>query len=306
MSTGRTFKLNDGNVIPALGLGTWQSPDKEVYEAVLIALKTGYRHIDAAFCYGNEVPVGRAIKDSGVPRGTIFLTSKLWSTGHTRVAEDLEVSLKNLGVDYLDLYLMHWPVTLNPKGNHPLLPTTPSGARDLLPEEEWNYIKTWEAMQALLGTGKVKSIGVANFSTHHLEQLDSAHTTTVVPAVNQVEMHPYNPQEKLVKYCNEKGIHLTAYSPLGSTSAPLQEEAVVKTVGERLGQSPAQVLISWAIWRGTSVIPKSVTPSRIASNFEDFILSDTDGKLVNEISKTTHKRIVLPNWGVKIFYDDSD
>ncbi|KAK9342134.1 NADP-dependent oxidoreductase domain-containing protein [Lipomyces starkeyi] len=174
MSTGRVFKLNDGNFIPALGLGTWQSPDKEVYEAVL--------------CYGNEVPVGKAIKDSGVPRESVFLTSKLWSTGHTRVAEDLEASLKNLGVDYLDLYLMHWPVTLNPKGNHPLFPTTTTGARDLLPEEEWNYIKTWAAMQALLKTGKVKSIGVANFSTHNLEQLASAPTTTVVPTVNQVEI----------------------------------------------------------------------------------------------------------------------
>ncbi|KAK9364686.1 NADP-dependent oxidoreductase domain-containing protein [Lipomyces kononenkoae] len=304
MSTGRVFQLNDGNVIPALGLGTWQSPDKEVYEAVLIALKTGYRHIDAAFCYGNEVPVGRAIKDSGVSRESIFLTSKLWSTGHTRVAEDLDASLNNLGVDYLDLYLMHWPVTLNPKGNHPLFPTTTTGARDLLPEEEWSYVKTWAAMQALLKTGKVKSIGVANFSIHHLEQLASAPTTTVVPAVNQVEMHPYNPQEKLVKFCNEKGIHLTAYSPLGSTSAPLQEEAIVKAVAERLGKSAAQVLISWAIWRGTSVIPKSVTPSRIASNFEDFDMSDADGKLILEISKATHKRIVSPNWGVKVFYDD--
>ncbi|KAK9233940.1 NADP-dependent oxidoreductase domain-containing protein [Lipomyces kononenkoae] len=304
MSTGRTFELNDGNVIPALGLGTWQSQDKEVYDAVLIALKTGYRHIDAAFCYGNEVPVGNAIKNSGVPRESIFLTSKLWSTGHTRVVEELEASLKNLDVDYLDLYLMHWPVTLNPKGNHPILPTTPTGARDIVPEEEWNYIKTWAAMQTLLKTGKVKSIGVANFSTHHLEQLASAPTTTIVPAVNQVEMHPYNPQEKLIRYCNENGIHLTAYSPLGSTSAPLQEEGIVKAVAERLGKSAAQVLISWAIWRGTSVIPKSVTPSRIASNFEDCVMSDADGKLINEISKTTRKRIVSPNWGVKIFYDD--
>ncbi|KAK9328522.1 NADP-dependent oxidoreductase domain-containing protein [Lipomyces starkeyi] len=306
MATGRTFLLNDGNVIPALGLGTWQSPDKEVYEAVLTALKTGYSHIDAAFCYGNEVPVGKAVKDSGVPRENIFLTSKLWSTGHTRVTEDLEVSLKNLGVEYLDLYLMHWPVTLNPNGNHPLFPTTSTGARDLLPDEEWNYINTWASMQELLKTGKVKSIGVSNFSTYHFEQLLKAPTTIIVPAVNQVEMHPYNPQEKLVTYCKEKGIHLTAYSPLGSTAAPLQQEAIVKMIAEKVGRSPAQVLISWAIWRGTSVIPKSVTPGRVASNFEDFIMSDADGQLINEISKTTRKRIVMPNWGVKIFYDDDN
>ncbi|KAK9321567.1 NADP-dependent oxidoreductase domain-containing protein [Lipomyces orientalis] len=306
MSTGRTFKLNDGNVIPALGLGTWQSPDTEVYEAVLTAIKTGYKHIDAAFCYGNEGPVGKAIKDSGVPRESIFLTSKLWSTGHTRVAEDLHASLQNLGVEYLDLYLMHWPVTLNPHGNHPLFPTTPTGQRDILPQSEWNYIKTWAAMQELLKTGKVKSIGVSNFSTYHFDQLLKASTTTIVPAVNQVEMHPYNPQEKLVRYCNEKGIHLTAYSPLGSTAAPLQEEYIVKKVAERVGKSSAQVLISWAIWRGTSVIPKSVTPSRVRSNFEDFVLSDADGELINEISEVTRRRIVAPNWGVKIFYDDDE
>ncbi|KAK9483534.1 NADP-dependent oxidoreductase domain-containing protein [Lipomyces starkeyi] len=297
MATG----LNDGNNIPALGLGTWQSPDKEVYEAVLAALKTGYRHIDAAYCYGNEVPVGHAIKDSGLPRESIFLTSKLWSTGHTNTAENLEASLKNLGVEYLDLYLMHWPVTLNPDGNHPLLPTTLTGERDRLPEEEWNYIKTWN-----FSIHKAKSIGVANFSTYHFDQLLRAPTTVIVPAVNQVEMHPYNPQEKLVAYCKEKGIHLTAYSPLGSTSAPLQEDAVIKKVAEKAGKSPAQALISWAIWRGTSVIPKSVTPSRIVINFEDFVMSDADGNLIDEISKTTRRRIVAPNWGVKIFYDDDE
>ncbi|KAK9311321.1 NADP-dependent oxidoreductase domain-containing protein [Lipomyces starkeyi] len=221
MSTGRVFKLNDGNFIPALGLGTWQSPDKEVYEAVLVALKTGYRHIDAAFpnlsglsidlqwmltIYASAMvtkyQLAKLLKTAAY-RESVFLTSKLWSTGHTRVAEDLEASLKNLGVDYLDLYLMHWPVTLNPKGNHPLFPTTTTGARDLLPEEEWNYIKTWAAMQALLKTGKVKSIGVANFSTHHLEQLASAPTTTVVPTVNQGEqsnlLFSYVPLRQIVE-----------------------------------------------------------------------------------------------------------
>ncbi|KAK9489831.1 NADP-dependent oxidoreductase domain-containing protein [Lipomyces doorenjongii] len=169
MATGRTFMLNDVSIIPALGLGTWQSPDEEVYEAVLTALNTGYKHIDAAFCYGNEVPVGKAIKDSGVPRENIFLTSKLWSTGHTRVSEDLEVSLKNLGVEYVDLAIIHSFLPL----------------RDLLPDEDWNYITTWASMQELLKTGKVKSIGVSNFSTYHLEQLLKAPSTIIVPAVNQ-------------------------------------------------------------------------------------------------------------------------
>ncbi|KAK9377988.1 NADP-dependent oxidoreductase domain-containing protein [Kockiozyma suomiensis] len=290
--------------IPALGLGTWQSPESEVYTAVLSALKLGYRHIDAALCYGNEKPVGEAIKASGVPREDIFLTSKLWCTGHTRVAEDLEKSLASLGVDYLDLYLMHWPVSLNPNGNHPLFPTKEDGSRDILPTEEWNYVKTWASMQELLKTGKVRSIGVSNCSTVHLDELLAAPTTTVVPAVDQVELHPYNPQFKLLKYTKEKGIHLTAYSPLGSTDAPLQQEKIVSLIAEKTGKTATQILISWAIWRGTSVIPKSVTPSRIEANFQDFVLSDEDGALLDSISSTTQKRIVQPNWGVKIFLDD--
>ncbi|KAK9472191.1 NADP-dependent oxidoreductase domain-containing protein [Dipodascopsis tothii] len=304
MATGRSYKLNAGISIPALGLGTWQSPDAEVYTAVLTALEVGYKHIDSAFCYGNEQPVGKAIADSPVAREDIFLTTKLWSTYHSRVAEALDLSLKNLGTDYVDLYLMHWPVPMNPAGNHPMFPTRADGSRDLVAEADWDFVKTWAEMQKLLGTGKVKAIGVCNFSIHNLEILLKAPTTTVVPAVNQCEMHPYLPQFKLFEYCAAKGIHMTAYSPLGSTSAPLQDEAVVQKVAEANGKSAAQVLISWGIQRGASVIPKSVTPSRIEANFQDFVVADADMAALDAISKTTTKRVVSPAWGVKIFHDE--
>ncbi|KAK9447328.1 NADP-dependent oxidoreductase domain-containing protein [Limtongia smithiae] len=304
MASSVSFTLNSGYEIPAIGLGTWQSPDEEVYTAVTTALKCGYHHIDAALCYGNEKVVGRALKDSGVPREKYFLTSKLWCSGHTRVAEELDKSLADLGVDYLDLYLMHWPLTLNPEGNHPLFPTKPDGSRDLLADDVWNYVDTWASMQKLVATGKVRSIGVANFSTVHLERLLSSPSTTIVPAVNQVELHPYNPQFRLLSYCKSKGIHVTAYSPLGSTAAPLQDEPVIKKIAEAVGHSPAQVLIAWGVWRGTSVIPKSVTPSRIVANLVDFTLPDEYGPLIDRISETTQRRIVRPNWGVPIFLDD--
>ncbi|KAJ8098010.1 NADP-dependent oxidoreductase domain-containing protein [Lipomyces tetrasporus] len=302
MTTGRTFTLNTGAVIPALGLGTWQSGANEVYEAVLVALKAGYRHIDTAYVYGNEAEVGKAIIDSGIPREDIFLTTKLWGTYHTDPEANLDISLKKLGLDYVDLYLVHWPSPLNPKGNHPLFPTLPDGSRDRV--KGWDFVKTWELVQKLPATGKTKAVGVSNFSTVNLEKLLTAPTTKIVPAVNQVELHPYLPQHKLLAYAKAKGIHITAYSPLGSTNAPLQQEPAVQEIAARLGKSPTQVLISWAISRGTSVIPKSVTSERIIANFDDFVLDDKDIAAVDAISNTTAKRLVNPNWGEVVFHDD--
>ncbi|KAK9370398.1 NADP-dependent oxidoreductase domain-containing protein [Lipomyces kononenkoae] len=302
MATGRAFSLNTGAVIPALGLGTWQSGPNEVYEAVLVALKAGYRHIDTAYAYGNEAEVGNAIKDSGIAREDIFLTTKLWGTYHTDPEANLDISLKKLGLTYVDLYLVHWPLPLNPKGNHEIFPTLPDGTRDRL--KDWDFVKTWDLVQKLPATGKTRAVGVSNFSTVNLEKLLTAPTTKIVPAVNQVELHPYLPQQKLLDYAKEKGIHITAYSPLGSTNAPLQQEPAVQEIAKRLNRSPAQVLISWAISRGTSVIPKSVTAARIISNFDDFILDETDIEAINAISKTTSKRLINPKWGVVVFHDD--
>lgn len=154
--TTPTVKLNTGATIPLIGLGTWQSPKGEVAHAVEHALKSGYKHIDAAFCYQNEQEVGEGIKKSGVPRDEIFVTSKLWSTYHSRPAEGLDITLRDLGLDYLDLYLMHWPVALNPNGSHPLFPRKEDGTRDH--EKGWDFVKTWKEMERLVETGKVKAV----------------------------------------------------------------------------------------------------------------------------------------------------
>ncbi|KAK9243039.1 NADP-dependent oxidoreductase domain-containing protein [Lipomyces tetrasporus] len=293
MATGRYFTLNTGAHIPALGLGTWRSPTKEVYAAVTTALKHGYRHIDTALIYGNETPVGQAIRNSQIAREQIFLTTKLWNTYHTKVPKGIEDSLKHLGLDYVDLYLMHWPVSMDKDSK-------------ALPESEWDFVKTWAEMQKLVYTGLVKAIGVSNFSTKNLQRLLDAESTKIFPAANQVELHPFNPQHKLLKFCADHDIHLTAYSPLGSNTGPLQEEPAIKDMAAKYNKTAAQVLISWAIQRGTSVIPKSVTPSRIEQNFEDFALEDGDIEALNRLCQKNTVRIVDPQWGVNVFNSDDN
>ncbi|KAH8553325.1 NADP-dependent oxidoreductase domain-containing protein [Umbelopsis sp. PMI_123] len=307
MSLTKSFKLNTGADIPAIGLGTWQSKPEEVYTAVKTAITSGYRHIDTAYAYGNEDAVGRGIKDGlkevGLKREDIFVTTKLWSTFHrpADVQKGLDESLASLGLEYIDLYLMHWPVALTP-GKGTLFPRHPDGTRDRDPELNGDFTITYAAMEKLVETGKTKAIGVSNFSTHNLDTL--LKSAKIVPAVNQVELHPYLPQNKLHEYCTAKGIHLTAYSPLGSTDSPLQKEPVLIEIAERNNKSVAQTLISWAVQRGTSVLPKSVTPSRITANFQDYKLSDEDFAKINEISSKHSQRLVEPDWGVTVFHDD--
>ncbi|PFH46598.1 hypothetical protein AMATHDRAFT_199279 [Amanita thiersii Skay4041] len=179
------IELNNGRTIPAIGFGTFQSKPEEAVDAVCYALKeAGYRHIDCAWVYGNEASVGKGIEASGVPRSEIFITSKVWGTYHSRVEESLNQTLANLGTDYLDLYLMHWPVPLNPKGNHPSFPTLPDGKRDV--DHAWDIRDTWKQMEGLVKKGKVKTIGVSNCSQTKLEHL--LETAEIVPAVNQVRL----------------------------------------------------------------------------------------------------------------------
>jgi alcohol dehydrogenase (NADP+) len=271
----KTFELNDGNVIPAFGLGTWKSSEGEVCQAVKEALKVGYRHIDAAWIYRNEHEVGRgigeAIADGIVAREDIFVTSKLWNSYHS--PEDVETgcseTLTALGIDYLDLYLIHWPVAFKPGV------MMPDNEEEFWALSEVPLSGTFKAMMALKDKGWVKSIGVSNFTASKLESLISS--SGIVPAVNQVELHPYNPQHDLVAYCQDTGIHLTAYSPLGSSDRPdsmkakdeppLLDNDVVKSTAASEELTPAQLLIAWAIARGTSVIPKSTNLGRIAENF---------------------------------------
>ncbi|GAB1209825.1 NADP-dependent oxidoreductase domain-containing protein [Aspergillus pseudonomiae] len=303
------FKLNTGAEIPALGLGTWQSAPGEVEKAVSHAISVGYRHIDGAFCYQNEEEVGKGIKDalaSGkVKREDLFVTTKLWCTYHSRVQEALDLSLKNLGLDYIDLYLMHWPLAMNPNGNHPLFPKHEDGSRDIV--QSHSHVQTWKNMEKLLSTGKVKAIGVSNYSVRYLEQL--LPEATVVPAVNQIENHPSLPQQEIVDFCKKKGIHITAYSPLGSTGSPLFTAEPIVEVAKRKGVSPATVLLSWHVARGSSVLAKSVTPSRIEDNRNLVQLDENDmatiAKYTDDLAaKKAFQRFVYPPFGVDFGFPD--
>ncbi|RKP11515.1 putative GCY1-galactose-induced protein of aldo/keto reductase family [Piptocephalis cylindrospora] len=261
----KTFTLNTGAQIPAVGLGTFDSTDQEeLSRAIHCALGAGYRHVDCAAYYANEREIGQAIRtySPAIPRDKLFITSKLWNDKHrpVDVLPALEQSLKYLQVDYLDLYLMHWPVALTKEG------LTQQDARGWhIRDEGVTFLDTWQAMEALLDTGKVKAIGVSNFDIPHLQRLLSH--CKVRPAVNQVELHPLLPQAELLEFCAKEDIHLSAYCPIGSGKAVL-DHPVIEDIARRTKRSPAQVVLAWAIERGTSVLPKSVTPARIESNID--------------------------------------
>ncbi|KAK4698205.1 hypothetical protein P7C70_g8080, partial [Phenoliferia sp. Uapishka_3] len=286
--------------IPALGLGTWQSAPGEVKIAVEHALKSGYTHIDCAYAYANETEVGEGIRASGVKREDIFITSKLWCSFHSRVEQNLDLTLKDLGVDYLDLYLMHWPVPLNPNGNDPKFPKLPDGSRDI--DHSWTVAQTWKQMEDVLATGKVKAIGVSNFSEAFLEDLKK--TWVVPPAANQIELHPYLPQHALVKYLHDNKITPQAYSPLGSTASPLLKDPVILQIAEKYGVSAGTVLLSYPLARKVVALPKSVTPKRIEDNIKVIQLDAEDVKALNDIHKTTTIRFVKPEWNVDLKFDD--
>jgi glycerol 2-dehydrogenase (NADP+) len=224
--------------------GTWQSKPGEVEAAVEYAISVGYRHIDTAYAYRNEEEVGKGLKkafEAGIKREDVFVTTKLWSTHHKRVQENLEMSLEKLGLDYVDLYLMHWPVAMNPNGNHPFFPTTADGSRDV--DFSRHHVDTYLDMEKLVHTGKVKAIGVCNYSVMYLEQLLAR--ASIFPAVNQIENHPLLPQDDVSDFCKAKGIHITAYSPLGSTGSPLLTLPAIQQIATKHSVSPASVLLSY-------------------------------------------------------------
>jgi len=300
------IELNDGKKIPALGLGTWQSKPEEVTSAVTYALKeAGYRHIDCAWGYGNEKHVGEGIRASGVPRSEIFITSKVWGTWHSRVEQCLDQTLENLGTDYLDLYLIHWPIPLNPNGNHHLIPTLPDGKRDL--DHSWKISDTWKQMEAILKKGKVKSIGVSNFSQAKLEEI--LPTAEIIPAVDQLELHVYNPQHKLVAYLKSKGIVPQAYSPLGSSGSPLLTDETVIQIAKKHSINPADVLVAYLLVKGYIVLTKSVTPARIMSNLTGPInaakkLDESDIKTLDGLAASgKQKRFVTPPWPLELGFE---
>ncbi len=288
--------FHNGDKMPVLGLGTWKSAPGEVYKAVREAISLGYRHFDCAFIYGNEGEIGTAFSDafkSGeVTREELWVTSKLWNNRHRheQVVPALENTLNSLQLSYLDLYLIHWPVCLQVKSDFP-----PKGT-DFIPLSEIPLATTWQGMEEAVKKRLTRHIGVANFNITNLKTISDG--AAIKPEVNQVEMHPYLQQQALLDYCRQNGIHITAYSPLGSPDRPsrlkdggedmpILEDCVVNDIARLHGCSPAQILLSWAIMRGTSVIPKSVNPVRLRQNIEaaELELTSEDMKRLAALDK---------------------
>jgi len=263
MKLNTKITLNNGVQIPILGLGTWKIGDSKVEEIIPSALNIGYRHIDTAATYQNEVGVGKALLKSGIAREDVFITTKLWNTdhGYDKAIAACDKSLQNLGLSYVDLYLIHWPVA------------------DL-------FIETWAAMEELLASGKCRAIGVSNFTIKHLESLMKQ--STIIPAVNQVEFSPYLYQKELLDFCISQGIQLEAYSPL--TRGNKLANPKLAEIAERYGKSTAQILIRWSLQTGLVVIPKASSPVHLRENADvfNFEISADDMQILNSFNEDLH------------------
>lgn len=301
------LSLNDGTKIPMLGLGTYQSPPGEVAAAVECALtEGGYRHIDCAYLYLNEAEVGQGLKkafEKGIKREDIYITTKVWPTFHDQVEKSLDESLKNLGLDYVDLFLIHWPVVLNSNGNHPFLPTKEDGKSDH--DSKGSLKNFWKQMEDLKKNGKTKSIGVSNFSKKVLE--DFLKDVEIIPALNQIESHVLCPQLETVEYCQSKGIAIEAHTPFGSTGSPLFKNDTVLKMAEKHNTTPGVILTSYHVSAGRIVLPKSVHANRIKQNVALVFLPSEDIKALDKIHQEQGiKRTAKPPFDVDMGYPDWD
>ncbi|MCP9769452.1 aldo/keto reductase [Lacihabitans sp. LS3-19] len=288
------LRYTNGDQMPILGLGTWKSAPGEVYEAVRTAIKIGYRHFDCAHLYGNEPEIGDALadamKDGEVKREDLWITSKLWNNRHRleQVEPAIKLTLKNLRLDYLDLYLIHWPIALKDDVNFP------TNADEMVSLSQTPLSETWQGMINVKAQGLTKHIGTSNFSIKKIKDITAK--TGEKPEMNQVEMHPFLQQNTLKEFCDVEGIFMTGYSPLGSADRPanrivegepkLFENEILKTLAERKKCSTAQIMLAWAVNRGTSVIPKSVRAERLKENLEaaDIELSVTERSLLASVN----------------------
>ncbi|HJO12593.1 MAG: aldo/keto reductase [Gammaproteobacteria bacterium] len=279
--------LSSGDRLPMLGLGTWKAEPGAVYKAVRQAIQIGYRHFDCAAIYGNEGEIGKALADAtasgDVDREALWVSSKLWNNSHLQadVRPALEQSLSDLQLDYLDLYIIHWPVAFKPGVSFP------QSAEEYFSLEEVPISETWGALELCVDRGLARNIGVSNFSVPKLRSL--LQHSKIKPTVNQVEMHPALCQHKLKKFCDDNAVAVTAYSPLGSrdraTAFKSKKEPdllaleAVREIAELRGITPAQVLLAWAVNRGTAVIPKSTNPDRLKLNFDSVIIELTPAEI---------------------------
>jgi alcohol dehydrogenase (NADP+) len=302
----KLLKFKNNDTMPILGLGTWKSGPNETYTAVREAIKAGYRHIDCAAIYGNEKEIGSAFNDAfkagDVKREDLWVTSKLWNNAHQKddVVNALQQSLKDLQLEYLDLYLVHWPVTLKPEI------VFPGAGSDFLSPEELPVSQTWEGMCSCVEQKIARHIGVSNFSIKKLQELADA--SDHAPEMNQIELHPFLQQPQMLEFCKNNNIHLTAYAPLGSSDRPdelkqanepgLLENHVIKSIADINNCSTAQILIAWAIKRGTAVIPKSVHKERLKENIAsiDVQLSGKDMDALSELDR--HFRYVTGDFWI--------
>ncbi|KAJ1668181.1 hypothetical protein IW140_000652 [Coemansia sp. RSA 1813] len=278
----KSFKLNNGVLMPEIGLGTWKgNKTGELEKTVKTAIELGYRHIDCAKCYCNQREIGKALKNVQVPRKDLFIVSKIFENSHRpelveAAADDI---LDELQLDYLDLLLMHWPYATRPETGY-----SSFKSEDI---ENVPIMDTWKEMEALVDKGKVRAIGVSNFNKSILEKM--LPQCRIIPAVSQTEVHPYCQEPELVEFCKSNGIHVTGYCPLGGTRINVMDDELIKHIAEAHICTPAQVALSWSLARGIAVIPKSNNPIRLKQNLKTVTLSSDEMRMIGKIQRRERK-----------------